>query len=149
MKDLVPWGNNWAPMRELRREVNRLFDSVWNETTDRIATAMGWSPLVDIKETADAFEVHAELPGIDKADIAIQMTGNTLTLSGERRRQDEGANENYHRVERSFGRFSRSFSFPGDVDPGKIDAALDRGVLVITIPKREETKPKPIEIKVK
>ena len=149
MKDLVPWGKDWAPLRELRREMNRVFDTVWHDAQDKWTQATGWSPLVDIKETKNNYEVHAELPGMSKEAIAITMSGNTLTLSGERKREEAQEDENYHRLERYYGTFTRSFSFPSEVDAEGIDAVFENGVLCIAIPKKVADKPRPIEIKVK
>lgn len=149
MKDLVPWGGmNWAPFRELRREVNRLFDSAFHDENEDSATPMGWSPLVDIKETAEGYEVIAELPGLKRDDIRIAMTGNTLTLSGERKRAQDSQEENYHRVERYFGRFSRSFNFPHEVDASKVTAVYKDGLLVVRAPKAEKLRPREIDIRI-
>ena len=149
MKDLVPWGDRaWAPFKELRREMNRLFDSVLHDTSAATTSTTAWSPLVDIKENQEGYEVNAELPGMARDDISINVTGNTLTLSGERKRESEEKGDNYHRVERYFGKFPRSFTFPEEIEPAKISAVYKDGVLTIRVPKSEQAKPKQIEIRV-
>ena len=108
-----------------------------------------WQPPVDIYETVDSIVIKAELPDVDQKDIEVRIEENTLTLRGERKHEDEVKKENYHRIERYFGTFQRSFSLPTTVDQEKVVAACDKGVLTITLPKKEETKPKQINIEVK
>lgn len=105
-----------------------------------------WMPAVDIRETEEAYEVAAELPGMSKKDINITLEDNVLTLSGERRFEKEAEKENYHRIERAYGTFSRSFTLGSGVDSENVKAAFKDGVLTITVPKREESKPRKIAI---
>ena len=106
----------------------------------------GWTPAVDIRETEDAYEVTAELPGMKKEDVEITLENNLLKLSGERRFEKDIEKENYHRVERTYGTFSRAFSLPNRVDPEKVAASFADGILTVTVPKVEEAKPRRISI---
>jgi HSP20 family protein len=126
-----------------------LFDRFWRrqEAGEALPTAT-WHPTVDIAEREDAFEVKADLPGVNRDDVKVKITNNVLTLSGERESENkEGANgENYHRFERSYGSFVRSFSLPSAVDEGKIKAEFKDGVLTVTLPKSEAALPKEIKV---
>ena len=102
---------------------------------------------MDVKESADQVVVKAEVPGMDAKDINISVTGEVLTIKGEKKSEREEKEENYHLVERSYGSFSRSLKLPAAVDLDKIEAKYDKGVLTVTCPKKEEVKPKAIEIK--
>jgi HSP20 family protein len=137
----------WDPFKDLltlQDRMNRLFDeSVRNvKTGDEALSSAIWSPAVDIYETDDEVVVKAELPEVNQKDIDIQIENNTLTLRGERKFNKETKKENFHRIERSYGTFSRSFTLPGTIDQEKINADYKDGILKISMPKREETKPK-------
>jgi HSP20 family protein len=108
---------------------------------------MEWAPPLDVAETADQVVVKAEIPGMEPKDISITLSGELLTLKGEKKSEREEKKENYHLVERSYGSFSRSVRLPVAVDVDKIEAKYDKGVLTITCPKKEEVKPKAIKIK--
>jgi len=143
----------WEPFRELatmRDRMGRLFGEFpgrpW--ATDEGLTAGLWNPQVDVYETADSIVLTADLPGMKEEEVDISVEGNLLTIKGERKKEEEIKEKDYFRVERSYGTFTRSFSLPPTVDPGKIDAAFSRGVLKITLPKREESKPKQIKVKI-
>lgn len=118
-----------------------LFQPLGEGISDR-----GWLPPVDIRETDEAFLFHAELPGLKKEDITITIEDNVLTLSGERQLKGETEKNDYRRIERSYGRFTRSFTLPNKVSAEKVEAAFSDGVLSITVPKVEEAKPRRIEI---
>jgi HSP20 family protein len=105
-----------------------------------------WMPAVDIRETDEAFFVNAELPGLTKDDIQITLENNVLRLSGERRFEKEDEKDNYRRIERAYGGFSRVFTLGGGVDAERVAANFKDGVLTITVPKKEETKPRKIAI---
>lgn len=138
----------WRPLHDLtrmQRDMNRLFDSFFNDIEDQLPVA--WSPRVDIKENADEFVLVAELPGLKKDDVKITLRENTLTISGEKKREEEKKDTSYHRIERFHGAFSRSFTLPAAVDSGKIQAVFKDGELKLSLPKIEEAKPKEIEIK--
>jgi HSP20 family protein len=143
----------WDPFKDLlslQDRMNRLFDeSVRNvKTGDEALSSAIWSPAVDIYETDDEVVVKAELPEVNQKDIDIQIENNTLTLRGERKFNKETKKENFHRIERSYGTFSRSFTLPGTIDQEKISADYKDGILKISMPKREETKPKQIKVAV-
>jgi len=111
------------------------------------ATERGeWAPSVDIRETDDALLVQAELPGIDKKDVKVEVRDGVLTLSGERRYEKEVKEENAHRVERAYGTFVRSFSLPNNVDTTTVDAHMKDGVLEVRLPKQQVAKPTAIEV---
>jgi HSP20 family protein len=140
----------WDPFRDLsmlQDRMNRLFDDAGrNWRPDEPAATTSWSPAVDIFETETDIVVKAEVPGMERKDIALNLEKNVLTLKGERRFEKETKDENYHRIERSYGGFSRSFSIPASVDEEKIRADYKDGVLKILLPKKEQAKPKQIKI---
>lgn len=107
-----------------------------------------WAPSLDVSETKDNIAVKAEVPGMDAKDIDISLANDVLTVKGEKKQQKEEKDENYHRVERSYGAFSRSIRLPREVQSDKIKANYKNGVLKITLPKSEEAKKKEIKIKV-
>jgi HSP20 family protein len=107
-----------------------------------------WAPPVDIYETEDAIVLKAELPGIDPEDVEVRVEDNTLYLKGERKYEKEVNEQNYHRIERSYGSFARSFTLPNSINAEKVKAEYKDGLLTLTMPKREEAKPKTIKIDV-
>jgi HSP20 family protein len=107
-----------------------------------------WAPPVDIYETEDAIVLKAELPGIDPEDVEVRVEDNTLYLKGERKYEKEVNEQNYHRIERSYGSFARSFTLPNSISAEKVKAEYKDGLLTLTMPKREEAKPKTIKIDV-
>ena len=107
-----------------------------------------WTPLCDIYETDKELVFKLELPEVKKDDVAITLENNVLTMKGERKFEEKTDHENYHRVERRYGEFTRSFTLPTFVDPNKIDAEFKHGVLTVTLPKFEEARPKHISVKV-
>lgn len=145
----------WDPFRDvmtLQERMNRLFDHALSRTRmdDKEGlTASMWSPAVDIFETPDSIVMKAELPGVSRDNIDIQVQDNTLTLKGERKFEREVTEENYHRIERSYGAFQRAFNLPTGVQQDKIRAVFKDGVLEVTMPKAEEAKPKQVKIDVK
>jgi HSP20 family protein len=126
--------------------MNRLFEDAGRNWKDDAAATTTWSPAVDIFETEGEIVVKAELPGMDRKDITLNLEKNVLTLRGERRFEKETKEENYHRIERAYGGFSRAFSIPATVDDEKIRADYKDGVLQIVLPKKEQAKPKQIRI---
>lgn len=148
--DLIRWSNNLAdPFREfetLQDEINRLFDTTrWPESRGLYDRA--YSPAVDVMETADAYEVLCDLPGMDITDIDLSVADNVLTIKGEKRKQEKKPEASVYTEELASGRFQRTLSFPLPVDADKVDAMLKDGVLRISLPKREEVKPKQITVK--
>lgn len=139
----------WDPARELdtlQSDVNRLFDSFFGRREGAPIGSQRWVPAMDLVETDDSLVLKADLPGLDRDDIEIEVKDGVLTIAGERKSEQESKREGYHRVERSFGRFSRSLGLPRGVDPSAVQASFDRGVLEVTLPKPEESKPTRIEI---
>jgi HSP20 family protein len=140
------------PFRELQHVLNRLFGSgftLFFPEREEIWSLMNWSPVCDIYENENEIVVKAELPEVKKDDVHVEVENNVLTIRGERRFEEEAKRENYHRVERSYGEFMRSFTLPTTVDTDKINAGFKDGVLRLVLPKRAEAKPKQIEVKVK
>ena len=139
----------WDPVRELAGmevdRLNRMFaDFYGGETFNR-----GWLPPVDVYETDNhEFVIKAELPDMKREDISLTFENNVLTLRGERKFEGESKRENFHRVERSYGSFSRSFTLPNTVDASQISAAYKDGVLTVRLPQREDAKPKQISVNV-
>ena len=127
-------------------ELNRLQDQMfrWNQTSP--SRELGFRPTVDIFEDEAAIKVTAELAGVKPDDVKIEVENNVLTLRGERKLEHEERAEGYHRVERSYGQFSRSFALPDTVDSEKIDAAFKDGVLKLTLPKRPAAQKKEIKV---
>ena len=143
---LVRWrpSEEWFPaLSDIRREIDRIFDEFWRGIGPAPAV---WTPRVDVAETDDAVVVTAELPGMDKDDIKVSIENNVLTISGEKKQEKEEKGKTYHWSERVYGRFSRSFTLPVQVDANKVKAVYKNGVLTLTLPKVEEAKPRQIEI---
>jgi|SRR5690348_12599889 len=143
----------WEPLRDLVFTHDH-FNQLFNETFARAfgdqkeVSLRTWVPPVDICETEDSLVLKAELPGIKSDDVEIRVEDNTLYLKGERKFEKEVKDENFHQVERSYGSFSRSFSLPSSIDSDKVKAEYQNGILTLTMPKREEAKPKTIKIDV-
>ena len=141
----------WNPMREMlnfRHQMNHWFDDDFNPIVrdDAKLSLWDWNPVVDVYDNDDNIVIKAELPGIDKKDINIDVKDGVLTLKGERSYDNEVKKDKYYRRERSFGKFVRTFQLPADVDPEKIIADYKDGILKIDIPKPEEQKPKQIAV---
>jgi len=139
----------WKDFGSLQERINRMFDDTIRTLypTDGEELEKGtWAPAVDIYETNDSFVVSADLPGLNKDEIQIDLKDNTLTLKGEKKFEEKVSKDNYIRVERAYGSFVRSFTLPQNVDPEKIKAKYKEGVLEMTIPKKEEAKPKQIKV---
>jgi HSP20 family protein len=126
-----------------------MFDGFVRGTGDEDYTLSSWTPAVDIAEHDDEYLVKVELPGVNKDDVKLTLENNILTIRGEKKQEKETKKENYHRVERSYGSFQRSFTLPAAVKADKIDASYNDGILTVSLPKAEEAKPKQIEVKVK
>jgi HSP20 family protein len=128
--------------------MNHIFDDLFYPINrDEGELSMGrWNPVVDVYDNDDSVVIKAELPGIEKEDIEIDVKDRVLTLKGERSSENEVKDDNYYRRERCFGKFERAFTLPADVDPDKIKADYKDGVLKIDIPKPEEKKPRQITI---
>ena len=142
----------WEPLRDLmmtQREFDRLFREAFSPALgEGEVSTRTWAPPVDIFENGDNLVLKAELPGINPDDVEIRVEDNTLYLKGERKFEKEVKEQNYHRVERSYGTFTRTFSLPNSIDSDKVAANYKDGVLTLTMPKKEEAKPKTIKINV-
>jgi HSP20 family protein len=140
------------PFRDLasmQDRINRIFGEAYLRNDDDVLNRGDWRPPVDIYENEKhEIVLRAELPGLKKEDLDIRVENNTLTLRGERKRDTEVKQESYHRVERVYGGFTRSFSLPNTVNTEKVEAAFADGVLTITLPMREEAKPRTIQVQV-
>jgi HSP20 family protein len=134
-------------LRTLQEEVNRLFSTNLTRSFGEEGIGRGaWSPSVDIFENKDQIVLEAELPGMKREDFDLSIENNVITLRGERNFEKKEEHDNYHRVERSYGSFTRSFTLPQTVTPEGATAEYQNGVLRVTLPKREETKARRIEI---
>ncbi len=148
MADII----RWDPFREiatLRDEMERLFDAFFGRRGTLMEKEYTFVPAVDVEETDNEFIVRAELPGMDKKDIKISVSEDTLTISGERKREKEEKSKTYHRIEMAYGKFTRTIEFPCEVEPSNAKAVYKNGILTITVPKSEKAKPKEIEVEVK
>lgn len=129
--------------RELLRDsmipghMMNLFDSFFNETASKFERNVFFTPRTDVVETAQSFEVHVSLPGVQKNDVQIEVEGDMLTISGERKMNNEHKSDKYHMVESFYGKFSRSFNLPENVDKQHVEASLNDGILRLTLPKVE------------
>jgi HSP20 family protein len=141
--------NPFKELRTMQEQMNRMMDMAWNKEFGEELKEGVWQPPVDIYEDEQSVIIKAEIPDVDQKDIDVRIEDNTLTLKGERKHSSEIRKENYYRVERSFGQFQRSFSLPQSIDRDNIQASCDKGVLTITLPKKEEKKPKQITVEVK
>jgi len=139
----------WEPFRNLntlQEQVNRLFEDRFAPSRSGHAELASWAPAVDIYETENDLVVKADLPDVQEKDIDVRVENNTLTIRGERKFSSEVHEDNYLRVERAYGTFTRSFSLPNTVNTEGIKAEYRNGVLNVRMPKREETKPRQIKI---
>ncbi len=146
--ELVPW----RPFRELssfRGEMDKLWDRFFGERPFAKDLSEAWSPSVDISETEDTIFVKAELPGLEAKDVDVSLSGELLTIKGEKKKEKEEKDEHHHYIERYEGTFQRSFRLPVAVHADKVEASFENGVLKVTLPKAEKAKKKAIEIKVK
>src|SRR6184192_254680 len=142
----------WEPFREfftLQDRMNRLFRESYNEPgRDESLVASGFAPAVDVYEDEHNVTLKIEVPGIDEKDIDVRIENNTLTVHGERNFEKEEKEENYRRIERQYGSFTRSFTLPSTVDPNNVQANYEKGVLKIKLAKKAEAKPKQIKVNV-
>lgn len=150
----------WNPVRDLafstdilgmQKEINQMFDRFFRGgmLEDREFGPSAWMPAVDLLEKGDAFVAKVELPGVSKDDVKVTLQENILTIRGEKKEEKETKDSNYHRVERSYGSFQRSFTLPTAVKADGVEAVYKDGILTITLPKADEVKRKQIEVKVK
>jgi len=147
--------NRWEPFREFltmqdrMNRMNRLYrESYSPEAPDEALTSTSFAPPVDIYEDEHSITLKLEVPGIDEKDIDVRIENTTLTVHGERKIEKEEKEENFRRVERQYGSFTRSFTLPSSVDPAQVSAHYDKGVLKINLAKKAEAKPKQIKVNV-
>src|SRR3989441_8366494 len=141
----------WEPFREfstLQDRMNRLFRETQGNSQDESLIGSSFAPAVDVYEDEHNVTLKIEVPGIDEKDIDVRIENNTLTVHGERKIEKEEKEENYRRVERQYGSFTRSFTLPSSVDSGQVSAHYDNGVLKIKLAKKAEAKPKQIKVNV-
>jgi HSP20 family protein len=143
----------WDPFRDLEEmsdRLNRIFarPATWQGPGKEIMTVADWTPTVDISETEAEYLIKAELPEVKKEEVKVTVEDGVLTILGERTQEKEEKGKKFHRVERSYGRFVRSFTLPDSVDEGQVKAEYADGVLNLHLPKSEKAKPKQIEVKV-
>jgi HSP20 family protein len=145
MNDMQRWtaGRDFARLQD---EVNRLFDT--SQGLSRSTESYGWTPAVDVFEDAEGVTFKFDLPEVDARDVDVRLEDGTLTVRGERKLEREDRREGYHRIERSYGMFARSFALPATLEADKASAEQKYGVLRIFVPKRAEAKPKSVTIKV-
>ena len=142
MLDLIPRRGTFSPARDLFYDFfeDWGFPSLFSEEKS-------WVPAFDVVEDEKAFVVTAEIPGIDMKDLDVSLSDGILTVKGEKKNEEEEKRENYHRIERRYGSFHRSFRIPGEIDTDKLDATYKDGILKLVMPKGEASKPKKIKVK--
>ena len=143
MRSLMPW----TGMGNVKQEIERLFDRFVDAKWDDFPAIGEWAPSMDISETKDSLVAKIEVPGMDAKDIQIALQENLLTIKGEKKQEKEEKDEHYHRVERSYGAFTRSVRLPVAVDGSKVTATFKNGLLTVTLPKTPAAKGTTIPIK--
>jgi HSP20 family protein len=147
---IVRWMDPFRDLSVIQDRMNQIFEDALARSRGREGLRTGmWTPAVDIYENNDFVVVKAELPGVEKDRISVEVKEGILTLRGERGFDKELKKESYHRIERSYGSFQRSFSLPVSVDQEKVTARFQNGVLEVQLPKKDQVKPKQIEVDVK
>ena len=157
MNQLIQWQNRWNPFKEMDSLHHQLASlmgrdlgrSAPGQSQGETGAVQGreWAPLVNISEDDKEYVIQSELPGVQKDDISVTVDNGLLTIQGERRFEKEEKDRKYHRVERAYGKFTRSFQLPDDVDGTQVSAAFKDGILRVSLVKAEEAKPKSIDIK--
>jgi len=149
-----PFGNTverWQPLRsvaDLQSEMNRLFDGVFGHPATMVTGERLWAPRVDVYETKDDVVLSFELPGVSEKDVNVSITGDLLTVKGERRFEQDLKDESYHRLERIYGKFERTVQLPMPVQGDKVKAIYREGILKVQLPKADEVKPREIKINI-
>ena len=149
MNNLTRW-NPFKEMEELQKRLNQIFSAeparIQNGKEEM--TVAQWAPLVDITEDEHGYSIKAELPEVQKGDVKVTVENGVLTISGERKFEKEEKTRKYHRVERAYGSFARSFSVPDDADDAKVSAEFKDGLLTVRLAKNEKARPRSIDVKV-
>jgi HSP20 family protein len=143
MRALTPW----TGLSTMRKEMDRLFDRLWEGDLPQLPSMGDWAPALDVSETKDSVMVKAEVPGMDPTDIALSLQEQVLTLKGEKKQEKEEKDEHYYRAERSYGAFARAIRLPAPVDASKVTATFKHGLLTVTLPKAPAAKGATIPIK--
>lgn len=147
--DFTPWKPIRRELEPFRREMERLWDRFVGESWLPKPFSESWQPSADVVETEASIVVKAEIPGLESADLDVSISEDTLTIKGEKKREEERTDERFHSVERYYGSFQRSFRLPASIQTDKAEATFEKGVLVVTLPKTEEAKKKEIKVQVK
>jgi HSP20 family protein len=147
MSTLIRW-NPFKETEELHNRLFNLFNLAPVRGSNGANTVANWSPLVDVTEDEKEYHIKAELPEVRKEDVKVTVENGYLTISGERKFEQEQRGKRYHRVERAYGSFTRHFSVPEDADDGQVSAEFKDGVLNVRLAKSEKAKPKSVEVKV-
>ncbi len=150
---IVKWRrrDEWDPFKDLfdlQKEINRLFETSFSRLPQRFAPEESFAPAIDLYEDENEYVVEAELPGLKQDEIKVSVEDDILTISGEKKREKEIKEENLYRSERFYGKFERQIVLPQNTDKDNIKASYKNGVLKVVIPKKEEAKPKKVDIKV-
>lgn len=150
MGDLIMQLTKWDPFREMEDRFDRFTKSLsWPHRNRQENMVTGdWAPRVDISETDKEFSIKAEIPDVNKEDVKVSVDDGVLTITGEKKQEKEEKGKKFHRVERYYGSFSRSFTLPENIDEKKIAASFKDGMLNLSIPKTQKSKPKGIEVKI-
>ncbi len=145
---IMRWVDPFRELSEIHERMNQLFDETFLPArgAEAAPAAAMWSPAVDIYESGEDIVVKAEIPGVDRDDVAVEVKDGILTVRGERKFEKEEKEENYHRIERSYGTFVRSFALPSSVDAGNVQAVLKDGVLEVKLPKKEQAKARKVNV---
>ena len=142
---------HWRPLQDIfstRREIDRIFDNFFhNHSSARPSSESAWAPPVDVVDSDDHVEFHAEVPGLSEDDVKVSITDDVLTITGEKKTKSEDTKSGYHLSERSYGQFRRSFTLPGNLASEDISASCRNGVLSISVPKVKKEEPRAIPIK--
>lgn len=144
---LVPW-RPFDELSTLRREMDRVFERVFGEFPSLERPTLAWTPRLDVTETRDSVLIKAELPGLEAKDVDVALSGDTLTIKGEKKQEREEKDEYHHLVERAYGSFARMVRLPAPVAADKVKATFKNGVLTVTLPKTEEARQRAIPITV-
>jgi HSP20 family protein len=160
--NLIPWRNKQeestgggaaeTSLARFRDEMTGLFDRFFRDPwgtsmLESVPARFGWGPRIDLAESEDAVIVTAEMPGVDPKEVDLNVTGNLLTIRGQKKQEKEEKGRNYHYVERHYGAFQRAIQLPSSVNPDKVDAAFKNGILTVTLAKRADAKPKRITVR--
>ena len=144
--EIVPW-KPFGEVSSLRKEMDNLWSHFLGETSFPGSVSQEWMPTVDVSETEDQLLIKAELPGLDAKDVSVSLSGDMLTIKGKKEHEEEKKDEYFHRSERYYGSFQRTFRLPAKVKPEEVDATFKKGVLQIALRKTEESKKRKLRSK--